>query len=28
MLDSERLSGCEKLMNDFAMLGFEPPSLR
>ena len=28
MQDSERLSGCEKLMNDFAMLGFEPPSLR
>jgi hypothetical protein len=28
MLDGERLSGCEKLMDDFAMLGFEPPSLR
>jgi hypothetical protein len=28
MLDSERLSGCEKLMDDLAMLGFEPSAFR
>jgi hypothetical protein len=27
MLDRERLSGCEKLMNNFAVLGFEPTAL-
>ena len=27
MLDSERLSGEKKLMDDLAMLGFEPASL-
>lgn len=28
MLDGERLSGCKKLMDDLAMLGFESAALR
>jgi hypothetical protein len=28
MLDCERLSGCKKLMDNLAMLGFEPAALR